>query len=254
MPMLAVHLSIAQEVVDRLAVAEISECLGAVLLGSTSPDRRVMTREPRENTHYFQLTESGMGDGFRGLKAALPELAERAPESDWMLTAFLVGYASHLAADEAWIVNVYRPYFEDEAYLGGEPARNILDRAMQYELERGVRRGSSQLRKWQGQIASIEGALNSVPDHFIPEDVLREWNEFVVGRVMNLTGGWEEFPRFIVRFLDDPGLDEAVAASLIQDPDAMLSRVYDKIPREIVQHHRAIAVEESMRHAREILA
>ena len=253
MPMLAVHLSIAQEVVDTLDVAEINECLGAVLLGSTSPDRRVMTREPREDTHYFQLTESGMGDGFRGLKAALPELAERAPESDWPLTAFLVGYASHLAADEAWIVNVYRPFFGDEAYLGGEPARNILDRAMQYELERGVRQGGAQLRKWQGQIASMDGELNGVPDHFISEVVLREWSEFVVGRVMTLTGGWEEFTRFIVRFLDDPGLDEAEVARLVQDPEAMLSRVYEKIPREIVQQHRKIAVEESMRHAREIL-
>ena len=254
MPMLAVHLSIVQEVVDALGIDELREHIGAALLGSTAPDRRVMTREPREETHFFNLTESGIGDGFRGMKEALPDIASRAPEDDWALTAFLIGYASHLAADEAWIVNVYRPYFEDESYLGAEPMKNILDRAMQYELEVSVRGDRDKLKGWQKQVIASNSMISRVPDPFIPQSVLREWSEFVAGRVLTLPGTWAEFPRFITRYLDEPGLDETEVTQLMADPEGMLDRVYASVPREIIPQHRAIAMELSLSHAREILS
>ena len=254
MPMLAVHLSIVQEIVDALDIDELREHIGAALLGSTAPDRRVMTREPREDTHFFNLTESGMGDGFRGMKETLPNLVSRAPEDDWALTAFLVGYASHLAADEAWIVNVYRPYFEDESYLGAEPMKNILDRAMQYELEVSVRGDREQLQEWQNTVVASVSMINRVPDSFIPPNILREWSEFVAGRVLTLPGTWAEFPRFITRYLDEPGLDETEVTQLMADPEGMLNRVYASVPREIIPQHRAIAMEQSLGHAREILS
>lgn len=254
MPMLAVHLSIVQDLVDELGIDELQEHIGAALLGSTAPDRRVLTREPREETHYFHLTESGTGDGFRGMKKALPDLVTRSPEDDWALTAFLVGYASHLAADEAWIVNVYRPFFEDDEYLGAEPTKNILDRAMQYELEVGIRGDREQLMDWQKTIIASNRVVDAVPDLFIEKNILRDWSEFVAGRVLTLPGTWAEFPRFISRYLDDPDLDGVEVEQLMADPEGMLDRVYDRVPREIIQQHRAITMEQSLKHAEEILA
>lgn len=254
MPMLAVHLSIVQELVDTLDIDEIRERMGAALLGSTAPDRRVMTREAREHTHYFHLTESGTGDGFRGMKKALPDLVSRSPEDDWALTAFLVGYASHLAADEAWIVNVYRPFFEDEAYLGAEPTRNILDRAMQYELEVDIRGNREQLMEWQKTIVASNSIFEAVPDSFIAKETLRDWSTFVAGRVLTLPGAWSEFPRFISRYLDDPDLDDSEAQRLMANPQGMLERVYAHVPRDIIQEHRSIAMTQSLKHAEEILA
>ena len=254
MPMLAVHLNIIQELVDQLAIDELQHHIGPALLGSTAPDRRVLTREPREDTHYFHLTESGTGDGFRGMKNALPDLVSRSPEDDWALTAFLVGYASHLAADEAWIVNVYRPYFEDDEYLGAEPTKNILDRAMQYELEVDIRGNRDQLTDWQRQIIASNSIIDGVPDSFISQNVLQEWSAFVAGRVLTLPGTWAEFPRFISRYLDDPDLDGTDVTELMADPEGMLERVYDRVPRDIIQQHRSIAMEQSIKHAEEILA
>ncbi len=254
MPMLAVHLSIIQELVGELGIDELREHIGPALLGSTAPDRRVMTREPREDTHYFHLTESRAGDGFRGMKMALPDLVSRSPEDDWALTAFLVGYASHLAADEAWIVNVYRPFFEDDEYLGAEPTKNILDRAMQYELEVGIRGNREQLTDWQRNIIASNSIIDGVPDSFISQNVLQEWSAFVAGRVLTLPGTWEEFPRFISRYLDDPDLDGVEVEQLMADPQEMLDRVYDRVPRDIIQKHKMIAMEQSVKHAEEILA
>ncbi len=254
MPMLAVHLSIIQDIVDELDSDELREHIGAALLGSTAPDRRVLTRESREVTHFFHLTEGGTGDGFRGMKKALPDLVSRSPEDDWALTAFLVGYASHLAADEAWIVNVYRPFFENDEYLGAEPLKNILDRAMQYEPEVDVRGDREQLMNWQKQIIASNGIIDAVPDPFIAKSVLRDWSDFVAGRVLTLPGTWAEFPRFISRYLDDPDLDGVEVEQLMADPEGMLDRVYDRVPRDIIRQHRAITMEQSLKHAEEILA
>ncbi len=254
MPMLAVHLSIIQDLVDELGIEEIRDHIGAALLGSTAPDRRVLTREPREDTHYFNLTESGAGDGFRGMKKALPDLVSRSPEDDWALTAFLVGYASHLAADEAWIVNVYRPFFEDAAYFGAEPTKNILDRAMQYELEVDIRGNRDQLMVWQKTIIDSNGSIDAVPDPFIAKSILRDWSDFVAGRVLTLPGTWAEFPRFISRYLDDPDLDGVEVEQLMADPEKMLENVYARVPREIIQQHREITMKQSLNHAEEILA
>lgn len=254
MPMLAVHLSIIQELVDELGIDELQEHIGAALLGSTAPDRRVLTRESREETHYFQLTESGVGDGFRGMKKALPDLVSRSPEDDWALTAFLVGYASHLVADEAWIVNVYRPYFEDDGYLGAEPMKNILDRAIQYELEVDIRGDREQLMDWQKAIIASNRVIDAVPDLFIKKNILRDWSEFVAGRVLTLPGTWAEFPRFISRYLDDPDLDGVEVEQLMANPEEMLERVYDRIPRDIIQRFRTITMQQSLKDAEEILA
>lgn len=254
MPMLAVHLSIIQELVDELGIDELQEHIGAALLGSTAPDRRVLTREPREETHFFNLTESGTGEGFKGMKKALPGLVSRSPEDDWALTAFLIGYASHLAADEIWIVNVYRPFFEDDSYLGADPTKNILDRAMQYELEVDIRGNREQLMEWQKQIIDSNGITDSVPDSLIAKSILRDWSEFVAGRVLTLPGTWAEFPRFISRYLDDPNLDGGEVEQLMADPEGMLDRVYARIPRDIIQQYRAITMNQSLRHAEEILA
>ncbi len=254
MPMLAVHLSLVQEVVDTLGVDELRENMGAALLGSTTPDRRVMTRESREETHYFSLADGKVGDGFRGMKEALPEMSSRAPDSDWTLTAFLIGYASHLAADEAWVVDVYRPYFGDEKYLGGEPARNILDRAVQFEMELDVRTDAAQLREWQKLVSASDSIIASVPTTFIPYGIMRGWAEYVGERVLTMAADWAAFPRFIGRYLDGPGLDEAAVQELVAEPESMLGRVYETVPREVIEGYRAIAVKQSLEHAVEILS
>ncbi len=229
MPLLAVHMSVVQEVVDRLGVPELSQNVSAALLGCTAPDRRVVTRQPRQETHYFDLENDGVGDGLKGLMRSHPEVA----------------------ADEAWIVNVYRPYFANDDYLGTDPTRNILDRALQYDLEREILEDEDRLIPWRFELSS--GPPDGVPDEFIPNDVLVEWHDFVMNRVLVRDGGWAEFPRFIARFRNDPGLDEDEVERFIANPQSMFRRVYEKIPRDIVKNHRRHAVEASMEMAKAFL-
>ncbi len=251
MPLLAVHMSVVQEVVDRLGVPELSQNVGAALLGCTAPDRRVVTQQPRQETHFFDLENDGVGDGLKGLMRSHPEVSVDPASLGWPTRALMIGYVSHLAADEAWIVSVYRPYFANDDYLGADPARNILDRALQYDLEREILEDEDRLIPWRFELSS--GPPDGVPDEFIPNDVLVEWHEFVMNRVLIRDGGWAEFPRFIARFRDDPGLDEDEVERFIANPQSMFRRVYEKIPRDIVKNHRRQAVEASMEMAKAFL-
>ena len=77
---------------------------------------------------------------------------------------------------------------------------------LQYDLEREILEDQDRLTPWRVELGS--GPPDGVPHGFIPEDVLTEWHEFVVNRVLAREGGWGEFPRFVARFRDDPGLND----------------------------------------------
>lgn len=250
MSLLAVHMSIADEAAERLGVPEVLRCRGAVLLGCTAPDRRVITRQPRQETHFFRLTEDGIGAGFDGLREAHPALAH-GEGLDWASRAFLIGYLSHLAADEAWIVHVYRPFFGEDARLGADPARNILDRALQYDQERVILADHGRMDDWR---SALRDELPALPEAFIPADTLRSWREFVSNVVTMRDGGWHEFSRFIVRFRSDPGLTETQVEGFLTNPESMFVRVFDKVPRDILASHRERSIDATIRMAREFLS
>ncbi|MDA1096155.1 MAG: zinc dependent phospholipase C family protein [Chloroflexi bacterium] len=252
MPLLAVHMSVIQEVVDRIDMPELRRNLGAALLGCTAPDRRVLTRQPREETHFFDLGRDGMGDGPRGLRLAHPEVARDPAELDWPTRALVIGYLSHLAADETWIVEVYRPFFADGGYLGSDPARNILDRALQYDLERQVLATGDLVDFWRNELG--DGPPVTIPAGFLSPETLRDWHAFVQTAVLSRDGGWHEFPRFIARFRDDPGLDDREIEAFMEAPEMMFERVFAKVPKDVLANHRESAINASIEMARPYLS
>ena len=82
--------------------------------------------------------------------------------------------------DEIWINAVYRPFFGERSPLGGDLRANIMDRALQFSLDRETRidrelmahvaRGSRPLRsrRWRSS--------------FIDRDTLGRWRELITGR------------------------------------------------------------------------
>ena len=127
-------MKVAEAAFNKLDVSDPENLLGYALLGSTTPDRRMVTRQPREETHYFNLTQSEEGDGIRNMFRTTADL-RNARNLTWRERAFLAGYLSHLAMDEAWITRVYRPYFGNPDSIGSNPHHNILDRALQFSLD-----------------------------------------------------------------------------------------------------------------------
>ncbi|MEK7778444.1 MAG: zinc dependent phospholipase C family protein, partial [Chloroflexota bacterium] len=110
MPNFSAHLGIAKDAASRLHHPTVDRCLGAFLLGSVSPDIRIITRGKRDDTHFTHLDFQRQGESLKCLFQLHPDLAQAAGLTE-PTRAFIVGYASHHFADELWILEMYRPFF-----------------------------------------------------------------------------------------------------------------------------------------------
>ena len=84
---------------------------GEFLFGSTAPDVQVVSGQPREVTHFFDLPiKTGDQPAWDRFLTSYPDLAATnylsAPQ-----TAFISGYLCHLQADWLWVKGIFAPAF-----------------------------------------------------------------------------------------------------------------------------------------------
>src|SRR3972149_2762060 len=133
MPPLGLPTVIAKEVGDRLPHRLLDAERGNLYLGATAPDIRVITRWERGRTHFFDLHNFDQQNGVAGLVSAYPRLGQPGRLGPG------AGYVPHLVMDELWINTIYRPFFGQRSPLGGGLRANIMDRAIQFWLDREKR-------------------------------------------------------------------------------------------------------------------
>jgi hypothetical protein len=211
MPPLAMHTAIAKEIADAIQDSHLDEERGALYLGSTAPDIRIITRWDRRVTHFFNLSNFEEQSGIRSLFARHPELAEPAklqPQS----VSFIAGYLTHLAMDEAWINQVYRPFFGERSPMGGDIRASIMDRALQYELDRARREDRPLIEHILQAIARVELGLDI---SFLDDETLGRWREVVLD-VVNHPPDWERFRYVAGRHLRQPVSEDEEAAAVVE--------------------------------------
>lgn len=206
MPPLGLHTVLAKEVADRLRHRVLDRERGNLYLGSTAPDIRILTRWERERTHFFDLNNFQEQNGVAGLFRAYPHLARPAELNDPTI-AFIVGYITHLVMDETWINSVYRPCFGERSPLGGGLRANIMDRALQFSLDRERRSDRELMAHVLDAMARCDLSLRI---DFIDADTLRRWREVIVD-VVNHPPDWERFRYIAGRHLREAGLDSPEA-------------------------------------------
>ncbi|MFQ5473846.1 MAG: zinc dependent phospholipase C family protein, partial [Dehalococcoidia bacterium] len=135
MPALTVHTAVAKDVVDQIGVPILDKRRGSLYLGATAPDIRVLTRWERERTHFFDLNEFGKQNGVEGLFDSYPALADPSGLNE-ETSSFVAGYITHLVMDELWITSIYRPFFGKQSRLGGGVKANVMDRTLQFSMDR----------------------------------------------------------------------------------------------------------------------
>jgi hypothetical protein len=108
---------------------------GAYFFGHIAPDVQVVSRQPRESTHFFSVPPTHPEPGFVRMLLAFPWMARPAALSAAQ-AAFLTGYISHLFLDEYWVREIFHPVFGQEQTWGSWHERLLLHNVLRAWLDR----------------------------------------------------------------------------------------------------------------------
>ena len=250
MPNLPMHIHLASRVAGRLDWDWLKDHAGSLYLGSTAPDIRAMTKWPRERTHFAALSDEELGTGPRNMFRLHPNLADRNGLSQ-ATRAFLIGYISHLVADEAWIANIYRPHFDGAQGNGmvtdTEVEANIWDRALQLEMDRSA-------IPWLGEHLQdgeiLADAHIGVEVGFLEAEHLHEWRDWV-SRFVSWEFSWDRLKRALNLVYRDNDAVQGEVENFIDNMPASLDKVYEKIPRVKIDAYQQGALKETLAQVRE---
>lgn len=237
MPNPPVHMDLAQKVAERIGHDVLEANMGHYLLGSTSPDIRVITRVDRSVYHFAQLDFEEIGTGMRGLFHSHPHLEDASDQSE-QTQAFMAGYLTHLMADETWIANMFRPYFGNREVFQDETVGLVMDRAMQLEMDR---------RCWDSVGAMrllLDASTEGVEVGFIPRDSLAEWAQWV-GKNFDRGFSWERLRSMARRIAagDETHPAFEVAGKFVADASVGLERLYELVPIERLEEYHETALD-----------
>ena len=230
MPPLGMHVTLARELAEQLKYDAATAEPGAYYLGATTPDIRVMTKWDRSRTHFFDFANFEHQSSVETLFREHPELASPGGMSK-SAAAFLCGYISHLEIDEAWIVDIYRPCFGERSPLKGDVLANLLDRVLQFELDKRSRSGMSIASEIRDEIrnATVQEAIG-----FIDKETLLRWRE-VSADVVSREPTWDRFGLIASRHLKAYGVEsEADLAHFLENiPDLIDQSIREVTPERI---------------------
>lgn len=229
MPNLIYHLALAWESAQRFPDPLLRRHPGPFLLGATAPDIRALTRAHRDETHFAPLSSQEITAGITGLFHAHPHLRQATALSE-PSRAFLLGYFSHLIADMAWVVLIFRPFFANPR-LFPEPAEGlVLDRALQLNLD------SLALPLAQTLVPLLDRSEVAVEVGFLHREDLARWRT-LVQEVCGRPFSWERLRNFTRRlFPNGNPIAQHIAEQFIQDPATGLAHLCAQVaPEEIAR-------------------
>ena len=232
MPNLPAHIGFAHRTAGRLQHPILESHMGQFLLGSMSPDIRIVTRGTREMYHFAPLDFEAVGEGVARLLQNNPHLG---PSSlhDGPTLAFVVGYITHLLADETWISDMYRPYFGNPVVFGDSTRGKVMDRALQLKLDR---------QAWdavESSIGILESAADGIDPGFIPLETLDEWQHWTV-EFLSKGFTWDRLRSMARRIAggDDDHPANAIANEFVESMPDSLEDLYLTVPLKKVEEYK----------------
>ena len=248
MPSLGSHLASARLLAARLAHPAIDADRGSFYLGSTAPDIRVITRLEREHYHFFELDDFESQDSVARMFEEHPSLRNSA-RLDEATRAFMAGYLTHLVMDQDYIETIYRVYFGPAAW-GDDPRGNVLDRVLQYEMDRRERERRDEMDGIREVLANTSGAADVA---FIGGETLGRWLE-VVRDIALQPATWDRFPQMMNRHLMGAGYSESEIEQFCRDVPEILRETLEHVSEPRVQDFLAQAMDRSLERVREYLS
>jgi len=249
MPPLGLHLAVVKEAAAQLQHPIVDRCMGGYAIGATLPDIQIVTSLRREETHFFDLDSEEYHSGTERIFEVHPELAD-ADGLDDEVKSLVAGYLSHLITDEIWIRDVYRPLFGKSSLLGENAMANMMDKLVQYELDRREREDRTAMEAIRATVRDWEPID---PLGLVDRHVMTQWRDFVCSaaiREPNLA----LFPLFARRYLlHRMNVDETQLDEFFSSMDDSLEWIVQYVTPERLVAFREKAIAQSVALAREYL-
>lgn len=227
----------------------IDQNMGYYLIGATSPDVHIVTGTSRKETHFVDLEEELLESGAILLFKAHPNLA-KGNRLDPATRSFVAGYLSHLVTDEVWIMDIYRPFFGSLSPLRGDPMANMLDRLLQFELDRQEREDKAKMEAIRAEICDWEPRVDI---DFIAAHILRQWRDFMCAAAAR-EPTLAFFPFFAQRFLlPRQKIDTEQLEPFLSSMPAKLDWAIQYVTPQRLTAFREKAISQSLAMAREYL-
>ncbi len=212
MPPITMHMVVARGIALDLGAAELLDAHGQYIIGATTPDIRVITKQDRMSTHYFDLNVEAHQDSVGAFLKENGRLLESA-RMNTDTRAFAAGYISHLALDEEYITKVYRPYFAKHEALGGKIRANVMDRLLQFDLDRTY--GNDPEFK-QNMSTALACSVEGIDAGFVDTETLERWRQ-VTADIAARNMDWDRMRGMISNHLRFGGLEEGETLSTFLD-------------------------------------
>lgn len=241
MPPICWHMVTAAKAEKLLKEPFLRRNLGSFLLGASAPDVRVITGSPREETHFFHLDKREQESGLVRLFQSYPELKEL-DSLHGSTISFVAGYLTHLIVDEMWINEIYRPFFGAEAEQTNARDANIMDRVIQFEMDRRERsnRDIMESIKHDLLVADLEADMG-----LLPKDTVYRWRMAVVD-IVDQEPNWDMFRRLARRYFGiSADLESPEVQEFMRSVPDFVERGLQLVSRERVEDFRRQAVEAS---------
>jgi hypothetical protein len=203
MPPITLHMVLARQIAIDLGHESLNPGSGHYLLGATTPDIRVITWQDRHSTHFFDLNETAHQDSVAGFFAAHDALSRPEKLND-ETRSFVSGYVSHLVMDEQYITGIYRPFFARHDELGGAIRANVMDRLLQFDLDRTFG-NDAQLKR--DLCEALSCTVEGIEAGFVDSETLERWR-LVSFDVAQREMDWERMRTMIANHLRHAGLEQ----------------------------------------------
>jgi len=235
------HLSVAEELLCHLdltgeARSFLEAQRGAFLFGNTAPDVQVVSSQPRQDTHFFDLPlRSGKRPPWEQILREHPTLrhASRLPAAQ---AAFVTGYLCHLQADWLWVKDIFVPIFGLHSPWGNFTQRLYLHNVLRAYLDRQILPGLT-----NGVCTHLGEASPSGWLPFVADEYLRQWRDLLVNQLR------PEAPVQTVEvFAARQGIPPGEFYRILDSEEEMKREVFSHITRQSLNSYRQRLVDENL--------
>ncbi len=205
-----------------------------LLLGSVSPDIRVITKTPRIEYHYFDLINGEKGDGIKNFITNNKYITLQSNNNETKYYAR--GYVSHLIADENWTINVFRKIFMNKDLFPDFYQALFLDRVLQIYLDTILSFDSVNIYSYFNKI--ILDKIN-LPNNINLKD-LERWINFIVDLNDNFKNNpWDRLEFMAIRLSKTYKSQDILDLhnDFIQNVDKNINELIQRIPENTLDFY-----------------